>query len=121
QGIYRSIYGYAKGSNELLVVECGKGGLEEMIENFDETQVLYGFAKVIDENTRLPKFVFIAWCPEGAAMNRRSQFNIHSRQVAQKLKGFHVEIVARNEFDIKPEVIKKKIRDSSGAKFSIHQ
>ncbi|EPZ31510.1 hypothetical protein O9G_004542 [Rozella allomycis CSF55] len=74
-----------------------EGGLEEMIENFDETQVLYGFAK----------------CPEGAAMNRRSQFNIHSRQVAQKLKGFHVEIVARNEFDIKPETqFQKPMRKS---------
>jgi hypothetical protein len=37
------------------------GGLEELEEEFEGSKIQYAFARVIDPNSKLPKFVFISW------------------------------------------------------------
>lgn len=37
------------------------GGLEELNDEFSDGKVQFAYAKVIDPNTELPKFVFIGW------------------------------------------------------------
>lgn len=37
------------------------GGLEELNDEFSDGKVQFSYAKVIDPNTELPKFVFIGW------------------------------------------------------------
>ena len=36
-------------------------------------------------------------------------------------QGFHVQVNARNEDDIEEETIKEKVKNASGAKFSVHK
>jgi len=37
------------------------GGISELAEEADDAKIMYGYLRVIDENTSLPKFVFISW------------------------------------------------------------
>lgn len=40
---------------------CLDGGLEELNDEFSDGKVQFAYAKVIDPNTELPKYVFIGW------------------------------------------------------------
>lgn len=74
------IYAFDKGTYDLRVQETGgrllnlyqvghisltqcfvDGGLEELNDEFSDGKVQFAYAKVIDPNTELPKFVFIGW------------------------------------------------------------
>lgn len=40
---------------------AGSGGLEEIEDEFNDGKVMYGFVRVKDANSSLPKFVLICW------------------------------------------------------------
>ncbi|KAL0146249.1 hypothetical protein V8B55DRAFT_1469143 [Mucor lusitanicus] len=90
------IYAYDKGTYDLRVQATGDGGLEELNDEFSDGKVQFAYAKVIDPNTELPKFVFVGW-------------------------SFHVQINARDEADVEPELIMKRVAESSGANYSVHK
>ena len=48
-------------SAELCVLETGAGGLEELESNLEPGRIAFALARVLDDNTRLPKVVFISW------------------------------------------------------------
>ncbi|KAJ1547153.1 hypothetical protein HK096_004144 [Nowakowskiella sp. JEL0078] len=88
-----AIYTYS--GNELKVGETGTGGLEELVDEFDENKILYAFAKVKEPVSNLYKY-----CGEG---------------------GYHVQIQARTLSDIDPEIILKRIKDAVGAKYVVQE
>ncbi|KAI8149420.1 hypothetical protein BJV82DRAFT_123003 [Fennellomyces sp. T-0311] len=115
------IYSYDKGTNDLRVQGTGDGGLEELNDEFSDGKIQFAFARVIDPNTELPKFVFIAWCGSGVPETRKGFFNSHLIEVSNFFKSFHVQINARDEADVEPELIMKRVSESSGAKYSVHK
>lgn len=40
---------------------CSDGGIEEMVNEMSNGKMLYGYLKVIDPNTLLPKSVLVNW------------------------------------------------------------
>ncbi|KAJ3267527.1 hypothetical protein HK104_005798, partial [Borealophlyctis nickersoniae] len=116
-----ALYSYDKGGNDLKLVESGDGGLEELSQEFEESKIQYAFARVVEPISGLPKYVLIAWCGDGVPVAKKGLFHHHVNDVTRFFKGFHVQINARQEDDVDPEAIMKKVRDSSGAKYSIHQ
>jgi hypothetical protein len=113
-----ALFGYSKG--DVILKEKGEGGLEELEEEFDPSQIQYAFASCVDPTTNLPKYVFISWCGDGVPTNKKGLFQSHLPVVRSKFKGFHVEIMARSEEDVKPKVIRDKVKNASGAKYSYH-
>lgn len=104
--------------NELKVQATGNG-LEDLSEEFMDGRIQYGFARVQDPSRSLDRLVLIAWCGEGVPESRKGLFHIHSSQVQSKfLKNTHIVIQARNEGDVTPEHIHKRIQESSGSKYS---
>lgn len=97
QGIDWAIFTYEKGTNDLKVQATGDGGLEELEEEFSDGRIQYAFARVIDPNSQLPKFVQINWCGDGVPEAKKGLFHTHSSAVANFLRGTHVVISARNE------------------------
>ncbi|CAB4422908.1 unnamed protein product [Rhizophagus irregularis] len=114
------LYGYDKGNNDLKVLEKGAGGLEELVEEFNDGKIQYAFVRVIDPNTELPKFVLIGWCGEGVPEIKKGLFNSHFNEVSKFLKGYHLQINARTEDDVDPKYIMKRINESGGSKYSIN-
>jgi hypothetical protein len=61
----------------------------------------------------------ICWCGDGTPIGKKGLFNMHVNDVANYFRGFHVQINARTEDDVDPKLIMQKVKDSSGAKYSI--
>ncbi|KAI9024004.1 hypothetical protein DFJ74DRAFT_605593 [Hyaloraphidium curvatum] len=105
------------GRDTLKVNKMGSG-LDDLTDEFSDGKIQYAFARVVDDISGLPKFVFIGWCGEGVP--DKGIFATHNAEVQRFFKGAHVTINARHDADVDPANIKKKVRDASGAKYSIH-
>ncbi|TPX43830.1 hypothetical protein SeLEV6574_g04842 [Synchytrium endobioticum] len=114
------IYSYDK-DNELKPIETGQNGLQELVDEFNSSKIQYAFARVIEPISGLPKILLISWCGEGVPVYRKGLFNSHVSDFQRFFTGYHVAINARNEQDVTVSTIMKKVMDSSGAKYSIHQ
>ncbi|RKP39971.1 hypothetical protein BJ085DRAFT_24547, partial [Dimargaris cristalligena] len=115
-----AIYGYDRGTNDLRVLETGDGDLDDLAEEFDDGKIQYAFVRVQDSNTGLPKFALISWCGSGVPVAKKGLFGSHLHDVSTYFKGYHVQIDARDEDDVDPVRIRKKISESSGARYSVH-
>ncbi|KAF8634657.1 hypothetical protein AX15_000796 [Amanita polypyramis BW_CC] len=117
-GINWAIFTYEKGTNDLKVQGKGNGGLEELQEEFSDGRIQYAFARVVDPNSKLPKFVQINWCGDGVPEAKKGLFHTHSSAVGRFLRGVHVVINARNEGDVDPAIIMSRVEAASGAKYT---
>ncbi|KAK4693655.1 hypothetical protein P7C70_g8884, partial [Phenoliferia sp. Uapishka_3] len=108
------------GVNELKFVSSGSGGLDEMEDEWSDGKVMWGFVRVKDGNSGLPKFVLINWLGEGVPDSKKGVFPSQSTAVAKFLKGYHISLQARSDADVTPAHIKKRVADSSGSKYSVH-
>ncbi|KAJ2465734.1 actin binding protein, partial [Coemansia sp. RSA 2320] len=120
QEISWAIYGFDRGGNVLNVQAQGNGGLEELADEFDDGKVQFAFARVVDPNSRLAKFVFISWCGQGVPVFRKGLVSSQVGEVQQVLNGSHVTVIARSADDIQPSEIMDKVERSSGAQYSYH-
>ncbi|KAJ2819934.1 actin binding protein, partial [Coemansia sp. 'formosensis'] len=115
-----AVYGFDRGGNALNVQAQGSGGLEDLGDEFDDGKVQFGFVRVEDPNTRLPKFVFISWCGQGVPVFRKGLVSSQVGEVQQVLSGSHVTVIARCADDIQASEIMDKVERSSGAQYSYH-
>ncbi|XP_008292580.1 drebrin-like protein B [Stegastes partitus] len=116
-----ALFTYEGNSNDLRLAETGDGGLEELVEELNSGKVMYGFCRVQDPNSGLPKYVLINWTGEGVKDSRKGLCANHVSSVAGFLKGAHVTINARGDEDVEPESILEKVAKASGANFDFHQ
>ncbi|XP_023373496.1 drebrin-like protein isoform X2 [Otolemur garnettii] len=117
----KALFTYEGNSNDIRVAGTGEGGLDEMVEELNSGKVMYGFCRVKDPNSGLPKFVLINWTGEGVNDVRKGACASHVSTMANFLKGAHVTINARAEEDVEPECIMEKVAKASGANYSFHR
>lgn len=101
----------------LNVQTTGEGELVDLIEEFSDGRIQFAFVKVKDTNTGLPKNALIAWCGEGVPERTKGYFGSHLGAVSKILHGYHVQVTARSDRDLTPEVIVQKVADASGSKY----
>uniref|UniRef100_A0A667GW97 Drebrin like n=1 Tax=Lynx canadensis TaxID=61383 RepID=A0A667GW97_LYNCA len=82
-----ALFTYEGNSNDIRVAGTGEGGLEEMVEELNSGKVMYGFCRVKDPNSGLPKFVLINWTGEGVNDVRKGACANHVSTMASFLKG----------------------------------
>ncbi|KAG1050913.1 hypothetical protein G6F42_028988 [Rhizopus arrhizus] len=73
------------------------GGLEELNDEFSDGKVQFAYAKVIDPNTELPKFVFVGWCGSGVPELRKAFFNSQLSDVSKFFKVTWRELATNRE------------------------
>ncbi|KAI5449642.1 actin binding protein, variant 2 [Naganishia albida] len=112
-----AIFSLASAGNELKLQATGSG-LDDLEEEFMDGRIQYAFARVEDPNSNLEKFVQINWCGEGVPERQKGHFNTYASQISSFLKNSHLTIQARNEADITPDHILKRMNESSGSKYS---
>jgi len=105
------LYGYVPKSNKLKVVGTGNGGLVELLEELSDAKALYALLKY-DYNKNF-KIVFITWVPDGVPTVIKGTINTHIDEVSKFIKGFHIQINARNESDLTEDIIRDKITKSA--------
>ncbi|XP_034397481.1 drebrin-like b isoform X2 [Cyclopterus lumpus] len=116
-----ALFTYEGNSNDIRLAEKGDGGLEELVEELNSGKVMYGFCRVLDPNSGLPKYVLINWTGEGVKDSRKGICANHVSSMANFLMGAHVTINARAEEDVEPEVIIEKVAKASGANYNFHK
>lgn len=104
-----ALFTYDNEGSGLKVQSTGNGGVEELVKEFSDERIQYAFARVIDPNTQLPKFVQINWCGDGVPEADKGLFHMYSSVVANLLRETHVVIDARNEADIVPSLIMRRV------------
>lgn len=92
--------------------------LQAFVDEFDDGKVQYGFARVIDPNNNLPKFVLVGWAGEGIPERVKGYFNGHFATISKYFHGYHVQITARSQDDLDVRSILSKVERASGAKYS---
>lgn len=102
----------------LKVQTTGEGELQDLIEEFSDGRIQFAFVKVKDPNSSLPKSVLIAWCGEGVPERTKGYFTSHLNAVSKVLHGYHVQVTARSDRDLTPEMIVQKVADASGSKYT---
>jgi hypothetical protein len=62
-----------------------EGELVDFIDEFSDGRTQFGYVKVKDPNTGLPKSALIAWCGEGVPERTKGYFGSHLAAVAKLL------------------------------------
>jgi hypothetical protein len=101
-----AVFGYEGSTNELKVVETGDGDIDEMAEEMSGGKVMYAFVRVIDPNTKLPKFVLINWMGEGVPSTRKGVCARHVTDVGRFLRvSAIVSLMAQPIYGVLPNSI----------------
>jgi drebrin-like protein len=62
-----------------------EGELVDFIDEFSDGRTQFGYVKVKDPNTGIPKNAFVAWCGEGVPERTKGYFGSHLAAVAKLL------------------------------------
>ncbi|XP_059488600.1 drebrin-like protein [Neocloeon triangulifer] len=113
-----ALFGYEGQTNVLKVVSKGDGGIEELVEDLSSGKIMYGFVKVLDPKTSLPKCVLINWQGDGAPLVRKGVCANHIHEVSKLLHGAHVTINARNEDEVDLQIVIEKVSKATSSAYS---
>ncbi|QLG73521.1 hypothetical protein HG535_0F00310 [Zygotorulaspora mrakii] len=92
----------------------------EFLSMFEETKVQFGLARVSPPGSDVKKLILIGWCPDLAPLKMKASFAANFGTVAnQLLKGYHIQVTARDEDDLDEAELLQKISNASGARYSI--
>ncbi|CAG0920677.1 unnamed protein product [Notodromas monacha] len=112
-----ALFGYEGPSNSLKCVSTGDGGIEELLEDFNSSLIMYAFCRVMDPKTSLPKFVIINWQGEAAPAMRKGLCANHIPHVASFFRGSQLSITARTEDDVDPEVVLETVSKATASAY----
>lgn len=111
------IYG-PDSSKAYKVAEQGTS-FEEFLESFDESQIQFGLARVNPPGSDVQKNLLIGWCPDSAPIKSRSSFAQNFAEVSRLLKGYHIQVTARDTDDLDRDELLSRVSAAAGARYSI--
>lgn len=95
---------------------------EDFLDTFNDAKVQFGLARVSPPGSDVSKLILIGWCPDSAPLKIRASFASNFGIVAnQILKGYHIQVTARDEDDLNESELLMKISNAAGARYSIQQ
>ena len=90
------MFGYNAGQSKVIsVVGAGDAGLEQLLENLDDSRVLFAFLQLEER-----AFAFIQWCPHGASGVSRAKAAIHRSFVTSFLGSIAIDIHAESREEL---------------------
>jgi len=116
-----ALFGYEGYTTTLNLISKGEDGIDEMMEDLNPSKILYGFLKVDDPKTSLPKYVILNWQGETAPAKMKGPCSTHLREIERFLPGYHLVVNVRNEDEIDMESIVKKVSEITGSSYNFKQ
>jgi len=116
-----ALFGYEGQTNFLKLVSKGEDGIDELTEDLNPSKILYGFIRIMDPKTSLPKYVILNWQGDSAPGNRKGMCAMHLRDIERFLCGHHLTVNIRNEDDIDIEAITKKVSEITGSAYNFKE
>jgi len=116
-----ALFGYEGQTNVLRLVSKGEDGIDELTEDLNPSKILYGFIRIMDPKTSLPKYVILNWQGDSAPGNRKGVCAMHLPDIERLLCGHHLTVNIRNEDDIDIEAITKKVSEITGSSYNFNE
>ncbi|KAM9450321.1 drebrin isoform 4-T4 [Clarias gariepinus] len=114
-----ALYTYEDESNDLTLASSGDGGLAEIMVNFDNSRIMYGFCSLKEPTAALPRYILINWVGEDVPDARKCACASHVATIAEFFqvgltKGVDVIINASSMDDIDPSAIGQRLTNGTG-------
>ena len=87
----------------------GEEGIDELKEDLNPCQIMYGIIRVKDPKTSLPKYVLLHWQGEGVQTFRKGQATTHFPDIEKYFSGVHVKFNVRTEDEVDESAILDKV------------
>ena len=105
----------------LSLAATGTGGLAELKDSLDASQVQYAYVRVEyandSESTRV-KFVLVIWIGENTKVMRKARVSIESGEVKRVLSHHSIQVDASDKSDLDEDDIVKRLRKAGGADYN---
>lgn len=112
------LFGYEGTTFDLKLLSQGEDGIEELKEDLSASKIMYGFIKVEDPKTSLPKYVFLHWQGESVPGTRKGLAATHFRDIEKYFHGAHLTINARDEDEVDETDILNKVSKVSASAYN---
>ncbi|KAM7540137.1 hypothetical protein Aperf_G00000020316 [Anoplocephala perfoliata] len=97
------------GSENRLKVKSSGDEINDMMDQAKPSELLYGYAKLFNEELFVPKFVYIIWLGSSSLNKKNIEFIKNSEEIAKLCKTIHIRISAREKNDINWKDITSRI------------
>ncbi|CDR37710.1 CYFA0S01e15478g1_1 [Cyberlindnera fabianii] len=111
------IYG-PDSSKAYKVAESGTD-FDEFLAGFDDAAIQFGLARINPPGSDVFKNLLVGWCPDSAPLKSRSSFAQNFAEVSKLLKGYHVQVTARDSDDLDKKELLSRLSAAAGARYSI--
>lgn len=105
----------------LSLAATGSGGLSELKDSLDDSQVQYAYVRIEyandSESTRV-KFVLVIWIGESTKVMRKARVSIESGEVKRVLSHHSIQVDANDKSDLDEDDIVKRLRKAGGADYN---
>merc|ERR1711963_143432 len=116
-----ALYGYEGNTFDLKLISKGEDGIDELKEDLNASKIMYGFVRVDDPKTSLPKFVFLHWQGESVPGTRKGMAATHLRDVEKYFYGACTTINARNEDEADEDDFIAKVSKTSASAYNFKE
>lgn len=110
---------YGPDSSKAYTVSETGTDFDEFLASFDESQIQFGLARITPPGSDVKKNLLVGWCPDSAPLKPRSSFAQNFAEVSKLLKGYHVQITARDSDDLDRDELLSRLSAAAGARYSI--
>ncbi|KJZ76399.1 hypothetical protein HIM_04128 [Hirsutella minnesotensis 3608] len=107
--------------NKLSLSKTGSGGLKELAESLDDSDVQYGYVRVQyandAESTRV-KFAVVVWIGEGTKVMRKARVSVESGDVKRHLSHHSIALTTSDRAELDEKDIVARLRAVGGADYN---
>ena len=116
-----ALFGYEGKSFDLKLVATGEDGVDELKDDLSDAKIMYGFIRVEDPKTSLPKYVFLHWQGESVPGTRKGLSATHLKDIEKYFYGAHLTIHARNDDEVDEKDIVAKVSKVSATAYNFKE
>lgn len=108
-------------AGRLIVQSSGAGNFEELIDQFEEENVNFGYVRVPIGSDRRNKFVLIKWTGERCRPVTRARAFEDTKTITKLITVYHIEIPATRRGELIPKNILDRLQAAAGANYDREQ
>eukprot|EP00011_Vannellida_sp_DIVA3-517-6-12_P007384 CAMPEP_0114617660 /NCGR_PEP_ID=MMETSP0168-20121206/7309_1 /TAXON_ID=95228 ORGANISM="Vannella sp., Strain DIVA3 517/6/12" /NCGR_SAMPLE_ID=MMETSP0168 /ASSEMBLY_ACC=CAM_ASM_000044 /LENGTH=743 /DNA_ID=CAMNT_0001828797 /DNA_START=117 /DNA_END=2345 /DNA_ORIENTATION=- len=104
------VFDFDKAGNAVKFGATGEGGLDEMTEYIDDGKVQYGLLRLVEEDRRRVKFVFLVWLGPSSGVITKARSQTHKAAIMQDIGQFHLELISENRDELNLDEVWKRLK-----------
>lgn len=115
-----AMFGYEGVTNNIRLMSTGTNGLEELVKEFNCSQIQYAFCRVINKELGVNKLVLINWQGDSSPLSRKGLCASHVGDVTNYFKGCTTTITIRSDDEATKEYLMQLIVKTTSTRVQIN-